>query len=151
MNSKSLKQLKCILSWYWKLKVPNQSYCTETAVLTGLHSRRPPPPLCSGCREDSFPCLFQFLVAAISPRLLTCSVTKSRVTLCNPMDCSTPGFPVLHCLPEFAQTHVRWVSDAMQPSHPLSSTSLTTSLQFLLLWSHCILFFCLCQIFLDIL
>ena len=35
------------------------------------------------------------------------------------MDCSTPGFPVLHCLPEFAQTHVHWVSDAIQPSHPL--------------------------------
>ena len=36
------------------------------------------------------------------------------------MDCSTPGFPVFHCLPEFAQTHVHWVSDAIQPSHPLS-------------------------------
>ena len=35
------------------------------------------------------------------------------------MDCSTPGFPVLHCLPEFAQTHVHWVTDAIQPSHPL--------------------------------
>ena len=39
------------------------------------------------------------------------------------MDCSTPGFPVLHCLPEFAQTHVHWVSDAIQPSHPLSPLS----------------------------
>ena len=42
------------------------------------------------------------------------------LTLCNPMDCSTPGFPVLHYLPGFAQTQVRWVSDAIQPSHPLS-------------------------------
>ena len=40
-------------------------------------------------------------------------------TLCDPTDCSTPGFPVLHCLPQFAQTHVHWVSDAIQPSHPL--------------------------------
>jgi len=40
-------------------------------------------------------------------------------TLCHPTDCSTPGFPVLHCLPEFAQTHVHWVSDAIQLSHPL--------------------------------
>ena len=40
-------------------------------------------------------------------------------TLCNPMDCSTPGSPVLHHLPEFAQTHVHWVGDAIQPSHPL--------------------------------
>ena len=37
------------------------------------------------------------------------------------MDCSTPGFPVLHHLPEFTQTHVYWISDAIQPSHPLSS------------------------------
>ena len=44
-------------------------------------------------------------------------------TLCNPMDCSTPGFPVPHYLWEFAQTHVHWVSDAIQPSHPLSPTS----------------------------
>ena len=44
-------------------------------------------------------------------------------TLCNPMDCSTPGFPVLHCLPEFAQTHVHWVNDAIQPSHLLSPPS----------------------------
>ena len=40
------------------------------------------------------------------------------------MDCSTPGFPVLHYLPEFAQTHVHWVGDAIQPSHPLSCPSL---------------------------
>ena len=39
------------------------------------------------------------------------------------MDCSMPGFPVLHYLPEFAQTHVHWVSDAIQPSHPLLSPS----------------------------
>ena len=52
-----------------------------------------------------------------------CSVTQSCLTLCNPMDCSTPGFPVLHCLPELAQTHVHWVSDAIQPSYPLSSPS----------------------------
>ena len=45
----------------------------------------------------------------------------SHVWLCNPMDCSTPGLPVHHQLPEFAQTHVHWVSDAIQPSHPLSS------------------------------
>ena len=39
------------------------------------------------------------------------------------MDCSTPGFPVHHELPEFAETHAHWVSDAIQPSHPLSSPS----------------------------
>ena len=43
----------------------------------------------------------------------------SHVWFCNPMECNTPSFPVLHCLPDFAQTHVHWVSDAIQPSHPL--------------------------------
>ena len=51
------------------------------------------------------------------------SVTQSCLTLCNPMDCNTPGFPVHHQLPELAQTHVHQVSDAIQPSHPLSSPS----------------------------
>ena len=51
------------------------------------------------------------------------SVAQSSLTLCNPMDCSTPGFPVHHQLPELTQTYVHWVSDAIQPSHPLSSPS----------------------------
>ena len=51
------------------------------------------------------------------------SVTQSCLTLCNPMDCSTPGFPVHHQLPEPTQTHVQWVGDAIQPSHPLLSPS----------------------------
>ena len=54
---------------------------------------------------------------------LCCSVAKLRPTLCDPMDYSTPGFPVLHHLPLLAQTHVYWVSDAIQPSHPLSPLS----------------------------
>ena len=45
------------------------------------------------------------------------------MTLCNPMNRSTPGLPVHHQLPELTQTHVHWVSDAIQPSHPLSSSS----------------------------
>ena len=53
-----------------------------------------------------------------------CSVAQLCLTLLDPMDCSTPGFPVLHHLPEFAQTHVHRVSDAIQPSHPLWSPSL---------------------------
>ena len=50
------------------------------------------------------------------------------VCLCNPMDCSTPGFPVHHQLPELIQIHVHLVSDAIQPSHPLSSPSPTFNL-----------------------
>ena len=55
--------------------------------------------------------------------MICCSVAQSCMTLCEPMDCRMPGFPVLHHLPEFAQTHVLWVSDAIQPSCPLSSPS----------------------------
>ena len=50
-------------------------------------------------------------------------VTHSCPDLCDPMDCSTPGVPVHHQLPESAETHVHWVSDGVQPSHPLSSPS----------------------------
>ena len=52
-----------------------------------------------------------------------CSVAQWCLTLCDPVDCSTPGLPVLHHLLELAQTHVHWISDAIQPSHPLLSPS----------------------------
>ena len=51
------------------------------------------------------------------------SVTQSCLTLCDPMDCSTPGFPVHNKLPKLAQTHVHQVGNAIQPSHALSSPS----------------------------
>ena len=51
------------------------------------------------------------------------SLTQSCPTLCDPMDCSMPGFPVYHQLPEPAQAHVHWVGDAIPPSHPLSLPS----------------------------
>ena len=64
-------------------------------------------------------------------RLSLCSVqfssaAQSCPTLCNPKDCSTPGLPVHHQLLEFTQTHVRWVGDAIQQAHLLSSPSPTT-------------------------
>ena len=52
-----------------------------------------------------------------------CSVVKSCPSLCDPVDFSMPGFPLHHYLPEHAQTHVHWVSDTIQPSHPLSTPS----------------------------
>ena len=63
-------------------------------------------------------CIYLYLSQSVS------SVTQSCLTLCDPMDCSTTGLPVHHQLPELAQTHVHWVGDAIQPSHPLSSPSL---------------------------
>ena len=71
---------------------------------------------CGKHKEYLKVCVYIFFVVVQS--------LKSCLTLCNPMDCSTPGFPVVHHLQEFAQTHVRWVGDAIQPSHPLSSPSL---------------------------
>ena len=70
--------------------------------------------------------LFAFLLSQL-PWLLEdsiiqfSSVAQSCLTLCNPMNWSTPGLPVHHHLPEFTQTHVHQVGDAIQPSHPLSS------------------------------
>ena len=52
-----------------------------------------------------------------------CSVTQLCPTLCDLMDCSTPGLPAPHHLPEFAQVHVHCMSDAIQPSHPLMPSS----------------------------
>ena len=56
-----------------------------------------------------------------SPLWVCGSDAQSCPTLHNPTDCSTPGYPILHHLLEFAQTHIHWVSDAIPPSHPLSS------------------------------
>ena len=56
------------------------------------------------------------------------SVTQSCLTLCDPMNCSTPGLPVHHQLQEFTQTHVHWVGKAIQPSHPLSPLLLLPSI-----------------------
>ena len=57
------------------------------------------------------------------PHAMFSSIAQSCPTLCDPMDCSTPGFPVHHQLLELTQTHVHQVGDAIQPSHPLSSPS----------------------------
>ena len=64
-----------------------------------------------------------FLVSCVVV-VCCCSVAQSSPTLCDLMDCSMSGFPVLHYLLELAQTHVRWVVNAIQPSRPLLSPSL---------------------------
>ena len=66
---------------------------------------------------------FTLRLLSLASRLQFSSVTQSCLTLCDPMDCSTPGFPVHHQLSELTQTHVHEVGDAIQPSHPLSSPS----------------------------
>ena len=83
--------------------------------------------LCTNCFLDINHCIRHLNPSAswmyFNIHTCCCSVAKSGLTLCDPMDCSTPGFPILHYLPEFAQTYVHWVSDAIQPSHPLSPPS----------------------------
>ena len=60
----------------------------------------------------------------ISQIIASCySVFQSCLTLCDPIGCSSPGFPILHFLPEFAQTHVYWADDAVKPFQPLLSPS----------------------------
>ena len=60
--------------------------------------------------------------------LCCCLATKPCLTLCDPVHCNMPGFPVLHHLPELAQTYVHWVDDAIQSSYSLSSPSLPAAL-----------------------
>jgi len=67
--------------------------------------------------------IFSAFIPVITTSLLDSCCYRWVVTLCRLTDCTTPGFPVLHHLPEFAQTRVHWVGDAIQPSHPLSSPS----------------------------
>ena len=67
--------------------------------------------------------LFPILNTVLEASVQFSSVTQSCPTLCDPMNRSTPGLPVHHHLPEFTQTHVHRVRDAIQPSHPLSSPS----------------------------
>ena len=63
------------------------------------------------------------VILILFPSVQFSSVAQLCLTLCDPMNCSTPGLPVHHHLPEFTQTHVHRVGDAIQPSHPLSSPS----------------------------
>ena len=71
--------------------------------------------------------LLQFYSLILPPS--SCSVTQSWLTLCDPMDFSTPGLTVPHLLPEFAQVHVHCIGDAIQPSHPLMPSSALSASQ----------------------
>ena len=72
-------------------------------------------------RSASCPALSRRVCQSIPSLGCCCSVAQSCPTLCDPMACSMPGLPDLHHIPEFTQTHVHRVGDAIQPSHPLSS------------------------------
>ena len=103
---------------------------SETLVSCHLISWISCPSVYTLCLHQPFLQLsFPLPGASVLPSVsCCCSVTKLCPTLWDPMDCSTPGFPVLHHLPEIMQTHVHWVSDAIQPSRPLLSHSPAFSL-----------------------
>ena len=96
-------------SWAMSLVFPN-----DLSLMLFFFPFSYTPPNLNG-RTDNSICLCLSLCC--------CWVAKSCLTLCDPVDCSTPGFLVLHYLPEFAQTPVHWVSDAIQPSYVLSPPS----------------------------
>ena len=80
---------------------------------------------CSLRRTSAIVIILPFIDCLLGMRVFSqfSSVTQSCLTLCDPMNRSTPDLPVHHQLPEFTHTHVHQVSDAIQPSHPLSSPS----------------------------
>ena len=87
---------------------------TEQSLSSGLATSQ----LCS-FKQVFFKHLRVSVFSSIKWGHYCCSVTQTCPTLCDPMDCSMPGSPVLHYLLEFARIYVHWVSDAFQPSHPL--------------------------------
>ena len=113
--------LSCLQSYHGWFTCASTKAPSLTGTLDPIYLSRasllpsyPPPPASSG-----FP-----LFLALSQQHRNTLLSVQSLSLCNPMDCSTPGFPVHHQLPKLAQTHVHWVGDAIQPSHPLSSPPL---------------------------
>ena len=104
-----LGQSQCCDSFRWIAKGLSQTYTCIHFPQTPLSSRLP-----HNNEQSSMSCMSVLQFS---------SVAQSCPTLCSPMDCRTPGFPVHHRLPELTQTHVDWVGDAIKPSHPLSSPS----------------------------
>ena len=74
-------------------------------------------------RVEFLPILIWWVFSGVHILSCCCPVTKLCPTLWGATDCSMPGLPVLHCLPEFVQIHVHWVSEAIPLSHPLSPSS----------------------------
>ena len=130
MSSGLTKQEFCSYYTYWKIGIgsckPKSELTSLQGVLIAIWSRNGcSRPKHSRWEEECF----QLLLSAYQQtktfpeNSLFSSVAQSCPTLYDPMNCSTPGLPVHHQLPEFTQTHVHRVGDAIQPSHPLSSSS----------------------------
>ena len=100
---------------------------TEELYKKDLHDPDNHDGVITDVEPDILECEVKWALESITTELTelteSLSCLLSHLTLCNPMDCSTPGFPVHHQLPELTQTHVNRVGDAIQPSYPLSSSS----------------------------
>ena len=107
--SRCMPKSGTVRSWWWIM------------LSTVFHSEYTNLHFLEGCKRG-------FLFSTHSSTFIVCiyqfsSIAQLCPTLCDPMDCSMPGLPVPHQHPECTQTHVHWVGDAIQPSHPLSSPS----------------------------
>ena len=133
--AKKLKDTCSLEEKVWPTSVHfSCSVMSNSLWLYGLqHTRLPSPSPTPGAWSNSCP-LSQWchptISSSVSPSPPTFNLSQhqfssaqSYLTLCDPMNCSMPGLPVHHQLPEFTQTNVHWVGDAIQPSHPLSSPS----------------------------
>ena len=104
---------QCTFIMWRELQKQRLSKAVQQSVKMSAHA--------SSCKlEITHSICLLILSSAWSMYQACCSVAKQCPTLCNPMDWSTPGLPVPHHLPEFAQVHVHWISDAIQPSHPVA-------------------------------
>ena len=108
------------LWFYWRVAI-STSWGIRWPVIVPYPSKRGGDGL-NRANKHLFPCCC-YSVAQLCP------------TLWDPMDCSTPGFPVLHHLPELAQTHVHWVGEAIQSFHPLSPSESVLRIRWLQYWS----------------
>ena len=117
-------------SWHRKSRAVSCTYnwMNDVQVTEGAHTAQPLSAAFRWCAREHKSqkprVYFQELQRLCSESVVLTqfsSVAQSCPTLCDPMDCITPGLPVHHQLPEFTQTHVHWVGDAIQPSHSLLS------------------------------
>ena len=103
-------------------KTPEFLFLTVEQQVSGTHRQELNKTVYIICLVDSN-CSININSHSCFSSVQFSSVAQSCTTLCDPMNCSTPGLPVHHQLPEFTQTHVHQVGDAIQPSHPLLSPS----------------------------
>ena len=116
-----LKILQARLQQYGNHELPDVKLDLEKAEEPEI--KEPTSVGSSKKQENSRKTSISALLITPKPLTMFSSVAQSYLTLCSLMDCRTPGRPVHHQLPKFTQTHVHWVSDAIQPSHPLSPPS----------------------------